>query len=115
MKFLIFLGSVRASTPPNPARLGVRVAEACLECFKTKYKGHEIELIDILDYPVDAVFKPHFSYPKNKAPDNLNRLAEKIESADGFVMISPEYNHSMSPCLANMLVSIVKTASVVVS
>ncbi|WP_227537965.1 hypothetical protein [Marinobacter vulgaris] len=28
MKFLLFLGTVRDSTPPKPARLGVRVAEA---------------------------------------------------------------------------------------
>ncbi|PWQ88664.1 NADPH-dependent oxidoreductase, partial [Enterococcus faecium] len=29
MNFLIFLGSVRDSTPPKPARLGERVALAC--------------------------------------------------------------------------------------
>ena len=31
MKFLIFLGSVRDSTPPKPARLGLRVAQAAEE------------------------------------------------------------------------------------
>ena len=29
MKLLIFLGSVRKTTPPKPARLGKRVAKAC--------------------------------------------------------------------------------------
>ncbi|SFL26641.1 NAD(P)H-dependent FMN reductase [Nitrosomonas aestuarii] len=103
MKFLVFLGTVRESTPPEPARLGVRVAEACLECLKNRYEEHEVELIDALDYPFDTVFKPHFAYPKSKAPSSLNRLAEKIKSSDGFIMISPEYNHSMSPALANLL------------
>ncbi|WP_339847797.1 NAD(P)H-dependent oxidoreductase [uncultured Halopseudomonas sp.] len=103
MKFLVFLGTVRDSTPPKPARLGVRVAEATLECLKSRYADHEIELVDVLDYPPESVFKPHFSYPRGKAPSNLNQLAEKIESADGFVMVSPEYNHSMSPALANLL------------
>jgi NAD(P)H-dependent FMN reductase len=60
-------------------------------------------LIDALDYPMEAVFKPHFSYPKSKAPPALNTLAEKIASADGYIMVSPEYNHSMSPALANLL------------
>lgn len=103
MKFLVFLGTVRDSTPPRPARLGSRVAEACLDCFESRYDGHEVELIDALDHPLDTVFKPHFAYPKSRAPAVLDALAEKIASADGFVMVSPEYNHSMSPALANLL------------
>lgn len=103
MKFLIFLGTVRDSTPPKPARLGARVALAALECLKNRYEEHEFELVDALEYPLETVFKPHFSYSKSKAPSRLSELAEKIESSDGFVMISPEYNHSMSPALANLL------------
>ncbi|GGD60703.1 NADPH-dependent FMN reductase [Lacimicrobium alkaliphilum] len=103
MKFLVFLGTVRDSAPPKPARLGVRVTEAVLECLNSQYADHEIELVDALDYPTEPVFKPHFAYPRSKAPSALNQLAEKIESADGFVMVSPEYNHSMSPALANLL------------
>src|SRR5690606_11598706 len=103
MKFLVFLGTVRDSTPPKPARLGVRVGQAVLECLNTRYSEHEFELVDALDYPLADVFKPHFAYAKGKAPAQLNELAEKIAQADGFIMISPEYNHSMSPALANLL------------
>ncbi|WP_440997060.1 NADPH-dependent FMN reductase [Arhodomonas sp. SL1] len=103
MKILVFLGTVRDSTPPRPARLGARVAKACLMCLENRYERHEVGLIDALDYPMDALFKPHFAYPKGKAPENLDELAEKIESSHGFIMISPEYNHSMSPALANLL------------
>lgn len=103
MKFLVFLGSVRDSTPPKPARLGTHVAEACMACLGSRYPEQAVELIDALDYPLDAVFKPHFAYARGKAPATLNQLAEKIEAADGFIMISPEYNHSMSPALANLL------------
>jgi NAD(P)H-dependent FMN reductase len=103
MKFLIFLGTTRDSTPPKPARLGLRVAKACLNCLNSQFSDHEIELIDAMDYPLEPVFKPHFAYVKSKAPTALNELAEKIESADGFIMISPEYNHSMSPALSNLL------------
>jgi NAD(P)H-dependent FMN reductase len=103
MKFLVFLGTVRDSTPPGPARLGVRVAEACLECFRTRFEAHEVALVDALDYPLEPVFKPHFAYPKSKVPANLDALADKIKASDGYVMISPEYNHAMSPALANLL------------
>lgn len=103
MKFLVFLGTVRDSTPPRPARLGERVALACLECLNSQYQEHRIELIDALEYPLDQVFKPHFSYLQGKAPAKLNELADKIAAADGYIMISPEYNHSMSPALAHLL------------
>ena len=78
MKFLIFLGTVRASTPPQPARLGVRVAEACLMCLASRFEEHEVELVDALNFPPETIFKPHFSYPKSEAPSYLNELAEKI-------------------------------------
>lgn len=103
MKFLVFLGTVRDSTPPKPPRLGHRVALACLQFLKTRYEDHQFELVDALDYPLDHVFKPHFAYPKSRAPEGLDALADKIESADGYIMISPEYNHSLSPALAHLL------------
>lgn len=108
MKFLLFLGSVRESTPPRPARLGYRVALACEQYLRMAYPDIEIELIDPLDpiiKPVfeQAVFKSQFSYAQGKAPVGLEQLAEKISLADGYVMISPEYNHCLSPALAHLL------------
>ncbi|GAC13681.1 NADPH-dependent FMN reductase [Aliiglaciecola lipolytica] len=103
MKLLVFLGTARDSTPPKPARLGERVAKACIHFLQDRFDEHEIELVDVLDYPLEAVFKPHFAYAKSKAPPILSQLADKIQSSDGYIMISPEYNHSMSPALANLL------------
>lgn len=92
MKFLLFLGSVRDSTPPRPARLGYRVALACQHYLSKAYPDIEIELIDPLDPTIQpifeqAVFKPQFAYAQGKAPFDLDNLAEKISQADGYVMI----------------------------
>ena len=103
MKFLVFLGTIRDSTPPRPARLGLRVARASLDCLQSRYSEHEFELIDALDYPPEPVFKPHFAYAKSNVPPALSELADKIEQANGYIMVSPEYNHSMSPALAHLL------------
>lgn len=100
LNVLIFLGSVRDSTPPKPARLGLRVAKACEAYLKNE---HDVTLIDPLDIGLPKPFKPHFSYAKGKAPDDFEILAQQIEAADAYVMISPEYNHSMSPALADLL------------
>lgn len=61
------------------------------------------ELIDPLDFDLEPIFKPHFAYAQGKAPAQLQSLAEKIAAADGYVMVSPEYNHSVSPALAHLL------------
>lgn len=103
MKLLIFLGSVRDSTPPKPARLGKRVALACQHYFQAFFPDIQTQIIDPLDYPNHAVFKPHFAYAKGKAPQYLDELATTIQQADGYIMVSPEYNHAMSPALMDLL------------
>ncbi|WP_290650137.1 NAD(P)H-dependent oxidoreductase [Aquisalimonas sp.] len=101
LRILVFLGSTRDSTPPQPARLGLRVARACVA--QLNRGSSSVELIDPLDFDLASAFKPHFSYARGKVPLQLESLAESIDSADGYVMVSPEYNHSMSPALAHLL------------
>ncbi|MGG7055293.1 NADPH-dependent FMN reductase [Nitrosomonas sp. ANs5] len=101
LKFLVFLGSARNSTPPKPPRLGLRVARACIT--EINQGIHVAELVDPLDYELAPSFKPHFAYAHGKAPTQLESLAASIASADGYIMVSPEYNHSMSPALAHLL------------
>ena len=56
-----------------------------------------------MEIETGSIFKPHFSYNKNKVPKTLNDLAQKIKKADGYIMVSPEYNHCISPALADLL------------
>lgn len=103
MKILVFLGSARDSYPPKPARLGQRVARAMLSLLEKDHADDKIVLVDPLDYDLHAVFKPHFAYPTSRAPRDLSQLADMIREADAYVMVSPEYNHSLSPALAHLL------------
>lgn len=103
MKYLIFIGTSRDSSPPNPPRLGLRVARACQLALDNFGTDLTVELIDPLDFNLDAIFKPHFAYRKSAVPKDLDELASKIQSADGYIMVSPEYNHSMSPALSHLL------------
>jgi len=101
MKYLVFVGSVRDSAPPRPRRLGLRVARALATQLRSE--TNDVTLVDPLEIALETPFKPHFSYARGKAPRPLEACAEEIEAADGFVMASPEYNHAMSPALANLL------------
>ena len=101
MKSLVFLGSVRESVPPRPMRLGERIASACAHHLVAM--GIEVDVIDPMDIDQSPPFKPHFSYAASQVPQDLDHLASRIASADCYVAVSPEYNHSMSPALANLL------------
>lgn len=103
MHYLVILGTIRDSTPPKPPRLGLRVAKACLAWIEEQQEDCTAELIDPLDFDLGTVFKPHFSYAPGKAPPQLDTLAQMIAAADGYVMVSPEYNHSISPALTHLL------------
>ncbi|MCH4812059.1 NADPH-dependent FMN reductase [Vreelandella neptunia] len=100
--YLVFLGSTRTCTPPSPARLGERVAKAC-ERLLSSLPNTTAEIIDPLSLSLEAPFRPLFAYAKADAPNDLAQLADKISGADGYVMVSPEYNHSMSPALSHLL------------
>ena len=98
---LVFLGSVRESTPPRPSRIGARVAAYCLSSLVSR--GIEAALVDPLAIPRPATFKPHFAYSKPTCPSMLDELAQDIAKADMYVMVTPEYNHSFSPALGDLL------------
>lgn len=56
----------------------------------------EIELVEIKDLPV-------FNKPANKqVPDIVLEIAGKIEQADGVIIGTPEYDHSIPAVLMNV-------------
>jgi NAD(P)H-dependent FMN reductase len=62
-----------------------------------------VELVDLVDYDLpllDEVMPPMFG-AYNNAP--TRRWAAKIGSFDGFVFVTPEYNHSIPAALKNAI------------
>jgi len=98
MKILIILGSIRKN------RFSEKPAKWIFEEAK-KHEGLEVELVDLKDYPLPFFDEP-ISPSMIKEPysnENVKILTKKVEEADGFVIISPEYNHGYSAVLKNML------------
>ena len=95
LRILVVYGSVRST------RQGIRAARFIVtEC---RARGHEVTLIDPLEYPLPLLDKMYKEYPKGRAPEMLERLAALIVPADGVVVVSGEYNHSIPPALSNLL------------
>ena len=95
LRILVVYGSVRST------RQGIRAARFVVnEC---SARGHEVTLIDPLEYPLPLLDKMYKEYPKGEAPEVLERLATLIVPADAVVVVSGEYNHSIPPALSNLL------------
>jgi NAD(P)H-dependent FMN reductase len=95
-KIGIILGSTR------PGRNGEAVAKWVLDV-ASKRTDAEFELVDLLDYNLphlDEAIPP--SMGQYSRPHTIE-WANKIASFDGFVMVTPEYNHSTSGALKNAI------------
>jgi NAD(P)H-dependent FMN reductase len=94
------IGIILGSTRPN--RNGEQVAKWVLDV-ATQRNDAEYELVDLLDYPLphlDESIPPSLGQYQN---DHTKEWAEKIGALDGFVMVTPEYNHSTSGVLKNAI------------
>src|SRR3989344_7658811 len=98
MKIGVILGSIRE------IRRGGRVAKWLTTQIKT-YKNFEWELLDLKDYPLP--FYNESNSPEGLEGNYTNKIgkkwAEKIGEFDGFIIITPEYNHGTPAVLKNAL------------
>ncbi|HEX7590003.1 MAG TPA: NAD(P)H-dependent oxidoreductase [Demequinaceae bacterium] len=91
----VILGSTR------PGRRGAAVADWVVE--RAADRGATYELVDLADHPLpffDEVNPP--SKHQYQHPHTIE-WAETIARFDGFIFVSPEYNHSTSAVLKNSL------------
>eukprot|EP00961_Rhodomonas_salina_P184601 2492274-Rhodomonas_salina.1 len=47
--------------------------------------------------------QPHFFFGQGKAPPAMDAMRDVIKAADCFLVVSPEYNHSIPPALSSMM------------
>ena len=98
MKIYIIVGSVRAG------RTAIKVAHWAHKIIENfDYSTVNVEIVDLKewDLPMFAGANPPLSgiYDQPKQ----QQWADKIAQGDGFIFISPEYNHGYSPALKNAL------------
>ena len=62
---------------------------------------HEVDIIDMKDWTVPPVQSVWVS--ADKAPAEFRSLAERIFTANAYILVTPEYNGSYSPALKNLL------------
>lgn len=61
---------------------------------------HDIGILDVRNFPLGLLQKVFTS--ADDAPEEHRGLAQRVFAADGFVIVTPEYNGSYSPAMQNL-------------
>lgn len=98
MKIQVIIGSTR------PGRATDRLAKWVAAEAQKQTKA-EIELVDLADFPLpflDEPISPQYN-PDRKPNEQAKKWLDKIAEADGYVIVTPEYNRTISGVLKNAL------------
>jgi NAD(P)H-dependent FMN reductase len=91
-RILLILGSTREG------RVGERVALWLLRQLDGQ-QAAAFELVDLRDYPLPIYERPS----GERRGATVQRWADKVAAADGYVVVTPEYNHGYPAALKSAL------------
>ena len=91
----VLLGSVRSD------RQGIKAARYIIRLLERR--GHQPELVDPMEKKLPLLDRMYKEYARGTAPRVLEELASLYRRADGFVIVTGEYNQSVQPALKNLL------------
>ncbi len=92
---VVIYGSVREQ------RLGIRAARFVVR--QLSGRGIAATLVDPLEHRLPLLDKRYKDFEPGKAPPEMEKLHRLFSAAEGFVIVTGEYNHGVPPALKNML------------
>jgi len=95
-KILVITGSVR------PKRFNIQPA-TWIHKTASQRPDAQFELVDLLQINLPFLDEPIPPSQHQYSKSHTKNWSKIIESADGFIFVTPEYNHSLSPALKNAI------------
>lgn len=96
IKIAIIIGSIR------PNRVGANIGKWFLN--QTKEIDNAVfEIIDLKEINLPFLDEPDLPAKGNYTKDTTKKWSKLISGYDGFVFVTPEYNHGYSPALKNAI------------
>ena len=96
LKIAIIVGSTR------PGRKAAGVAKWAYEIARQRSDA-EFEIVDIRDFNLPLLDEPNSPLFAQYTHEHTKRWSAKIASFDGYVFVTPEYNHATSGALKNAI------------
>ncbi len=95
LKSAVIYGSARRD------RQGIKAARFVVR--KLEERQHDVTLVDSQEFDLPLLDWMYKEYEPGQAPERMQEAAEILGAADGFVIVSAEYNHSIPAALKNLL------------
>jgi NAD(P)H-dependent FMN reductase len=95
-KIAVIIGSIR------PTRHGDKPAKWLVEQAKA-YGAFDVELVDLMDYPMPLFDAPATDLWMPTPNEIAAKWQAKLNEFDGFIIVTPEYNHSIPGALKNAI------------
>jgi len=96
LKTAVVYGSVRGER-----RQGIRAARFIVR--NLQERGHDVTLVDPLEYELPLLDLMYKEFEEGTAPEAMEFISQVLRKADGFVIVSAEYNHGEPAALKNLL------------
>ncbi len=95
-RLMIVLGSVR------DVRMGAPIAEWVRGAAEADGR-FEIDFVDLAELALPMMDEPNHPRLKQYTKPHTLAWSERVEAADAFLFVFPEYNHSYAPAIKNAL------------
>jgi NAD(P)H-dependent FMN reductase len=93
---MIVVGSVR------PGRIGLPIAEWVRDAAEA-HGGFEVDFADLAEINLPFMDEPNQPMKRAYTKPHTIAWSTRVDAADAFVFVTPEYNHSSSPVLVNAI------------
>ena len=94
-RIAVIYGSARSQ------RQGIKAARFVVR--KLEERDYDVTLVDSEAYPLPMLDRMYKEYDAGEAPEAMQDVSDILDAADGFVVVSGEYNHSIPAALKNLL------------
>ena len=95
-RLMIVVGSVR------PGRVGLPVAEWVRDAAEA-HGGFDIDFVDLAELNLPFMDEPNHPRLRAYTQQHTIEWSERVDAADAFVFVTPEYNYSYAPALKNAI------------
>ncbi|MGV9858267.1 NADPH-dependent FMN reductase [Gordonia sp. NPDC003425] len=96
VKLMIILGSVREG------RIGLPISEWVNNAAEADDR-FDVDFVDLAELALPFMDEPNHPRLKSYVHDHTKAWSARVDSADGFLFVFPEYNYSYSPAIKNAL------------
>ena len=96
LKLMVIMSSTR------PGRVGLPVAKWFYET-ALENGSFEVDFCDLLDVNLPMVDEPNHPRLKQYVHQHTRDWSARVDAADAFVIVTPEYNHGMTSALKNAI------------